>query len=326
MKNVQEERHFLDETDLKIISILSKDCRASFMSIGAAVGMTSKSVKARVDAMISTGVIEKFVVKVDPASLGYGMSCMLIVREHTSHTDEIVNRLNLLGDVSIHSKCMGGISTFCLAIKEGHEDKLELLRDSLKPASVRFIFTSPSSYIGSKHELSEIDLHVINCLLTNPRMDMNEIAKKISVSPRTVNRRLAKLKDSNVLKFFILCNPVSTLGYFQFVLVINTIDKSFNKQILERIYGELRDNILCQPPIIDPDNIITMLLFSQDIFTADGILKEVESFTGVNRVELFILTDTTSYDEWILREIEKRLNSKGVRQKPELGPVIEVRS
>jgi DNA-binding Lrp family transcriptional regulator len=53
---MQKERHFLDETDLKIISILSKDCRASFMSIGAAVGMTSKSVKARVDAMIDRKV------------------------------------------------------------------------------------------------------------------------------------------------------------------------------------------------------------------------------------------------------------------------------
>ena len=81
------------------------------MSIGSAVGMTSKSVKARVDTMISTGVIKKFVVKVNPASLGYAMSCMLIVREHTSHTDEIVSRLNLLGDVSLHSKCMGGIAT-----------------------------------------------------------------------------------------------------------------------------------------------------------------------------------------------------------------------
>ncbi|HEY9385938.1 MAG TPA: hypothetical protein VIP70_02780, partial [Nitrososphaeraceae archaeon] len=45
-----------------------KDCRESFMSIGSAVGMTSKSVKARVDAMISTGVIEKFVVKVNPVA------------------------------------------------------------------------------------------------------------------------------------------------------------------------------------------------------------------------------------------------------------------
>jgi DNA-binding Lrp family transcriptional regulator len=297
------------------------------MNIGSTVGMTSKSVKARVDTMISTGVIEKFVVKVNPVSLGYGMSCMLIVREHTAHTDDIVSRLNLLGDVSIHSKCMGGISTFCLAIKEGHEDKLELLRDSLKPATVHFMFTSPSSYVSNKHELSESDLQIIKCLLSNPRMDMNDIAKKISISARTVNRRLTRLKDNNVLKFFILCNPVSTLGYIQFVLVINTVDKSFNNQIIERMYGELKENILCQPPIIDPDNIITLLLFSQDIYTADGILKEVESFTGVNRVELFILTDTTSYDEWVLKEIDKRLNSKSTRrQKQELEDVIKVSS
>jgi DNA-binding Lrp family transcriptional regulator len=296
------------------------------MSIGSAVGMTSKSVKARIDTMISTGVIEKFVVKVNPVSLGYGMSCMLIVREHTAHIDDIVSRLNLLGDVSIHSKCIGGISTFCLAIKEGHEDKLELLRDSLKPATVHLMFTSPSSYLSSKHELSETDLQIIKCLLSNPRMDMNDIAKKISISPRTVNRRLTRLRDNNVLKFFILCNPISTLGYIQFVLVINTIDKSFNNQIIERIYGGgLKDNILCQPPIIDPDNIITLLLFTQDIFTADAILKSVESFTGVDRVELFTLTDTTSYDEWIVREVERRLNpKKNTRQKQQPEPVLAI--
>jgi DNA-binding Lrp family transcriptional regulator len=323
---MQLQRQFLDETDLKIISILSKDCRASFMSIGSAVGMTSKSVKARVDAMISTGVIEKFVVKVNPASLGYSMSCMLIVREHTAHTDDIVSRLNLLGDVSIHSKCIGGISTFCLAIKEGHEDKLELLRDSLKPATVRFMFTSPSSYQSIKHELSETDLQIIKCLLLNPRMDMKDIAKKISISPRTVNRRLIRLTDNNVLKFFILCNPASTIGYIQFVLVINTIDKSFNNPIIERIYGELKDNILFQPPIIDPDNIITLLLFTQDIFTADAILKKVESFAGVDRVELFTLTDTTSYDKWIVREIDKRLNpKKSTKQKQRPEPVLTIK-
>ena len=156
---------------------------------------------------------------------------------------------------------------------------------------------------------------------------MNDIAKKTSISARTVNRRLTKLKDNNVLKFFIQCNPVSTLGYIQFVLVINTVEKSFNSQIIERIYGELKDNILCQAPIIDPDNIITLLLFSKDIFTADGILKEVESFTGVNRVELFILTDTTSYDEWVQREIHKRLNSKSIgRKQQELKPVLEISS
>ncbi|HET6730315.1 MAG TPA: winged helix-turn-helix transcriptional regulator, partial [Nitrososphaeraceae archaeon] len=201
------------------------------MSIASAVGMTSKSVKARVDRMFSTGVIEKFVVKVNPVALGYGIGCMLIVREHTANIDDIINRLNLVGDVSIHSKCMGGISTFCLAIKEGHEDKLKLLLDSLKPASVRIMFTSklsssssPSpSVLNNKYELTETDLRIIKCLLSNPRMDMNDIARKTSISGRTVNRRLTKLKDDNVLKFFILCNPIHTVGYIQFALLVNTL-------------------------------------------------------------------------------------------------------
>jgi DNA-binding Lrp family transcriptional regulator len=334
---MQVQRHVLDEKDLKIIKILSKDCRESFMSIGSAIGMTSKSVKARVDRMVSTGVIEKFVLKVNPVALGYGIGCMLIVREHTANTNDIINRLNLVGDVSIHSKCMGGISTFCLAIKEGHEDKLGLLLDSLKPASVRIMFTSklsttlstipstfPSSNMSVKHELTETDLRIIKCLISNPRMEMNDIARETSISARTVNRRLTKLKDDNVLKFFILCNPVHTVGYIQFALVVNTFDRSSYHQILGRIYEQLGENILFQLPVTDPDNVITFLLFSQDIFAADGILKKVESFDGVKGVELFVLADTTSYDEWVLREINKKLNITNSRRTEELGPLIEI--
>lgn len=301
------------------------------MSIGAAVGMTSKSVKARVDTMLSTGVIEEFVVKVNPVALGYEMSCMLIVREHTEKTTDIMNRLNLLGDVSTHTKCLGGISAFCLALKEGYEDKLKLLFDSLKPATVHVMFTSKiatssphSSYLQNKNTLTEGDLKIIECLLLNPRMDMNEIGRKTSMSAKSVNRRLTRMRDNNILKFFISCNPAYTLGYIQFGLVVNTVDKSSYKQIVERIYEELGENIICQPPIIDPDNVITVILFSQDIFTANGILKKVESFSGVKRVELFIITETTNYNKWLLREIDKRL--KANRTRPDVGPLLKVMS
>jgi DNA-binding Lrp family transcriptional regulator len=324
-------RQFVDETDLKIISILSKDCRESFMSIGSAIGMTSKSVKARVDTMLSRGVIEEFVVRVNPVSLGYGMSCMLIVREHTENSDDIVNRLNLLGDVSTHAKCLGGISAFCLAIKEGHEDKLKLLVDSLKPAAVQVMFTSKlssssssTSDLRNKLKLSDSDLRIIKCLLSNPRMDMNEIGRRTSMSPKTVDRRLTRMRDNNVLRFFISCNPAYTLGYIQFGLIVNTVDKSSYNQIVERMYAELGENILCQPPIIDPDNIITVILFGRDIFAANRILKKVESFNGVRRVELCVITETTNYHEWVQREIDRRLITNSIIPKQEVEPVLEI--
>ena len=304
------QRQYLDAIDIKIINILSRDCRQSFMSIGSIVGLTSKSVKSRVDKMISTGIIQEFVVRVNPVMFGYEMTCILIVREYNENTDNIINRLNLLGDVILHSTFMGGISTFCLAIKEGKEDKVKLLPESLKPANVNIIFTSKLSSFSesNRDELTETDLRIIKCLVSNPKLDINEIAKKTSISSRTVNRRLSRLKENNVLKFSILCNPIYTLGYIQFVLIINTIDKFSHKQIVERIYQELGENILCQPPIINPDDLITLVLFSQDIFTADSILKKIESFIGVKRVELYILKDTIHYNEWLLKEINKRMN------------------
>jgi DNA-binding Lrp family transcriptional regulator len=141
-----------------------------------------------------------------------------------------------------------------------------------------------SSNLRKKYELTETDLRIIKCLISNPRMELNDIAKETSISSRTVNRRLTRLKDDNMLKFFILCNPVHTVGYIQFALVVNTLDRSYYHQIVGRIYEQVGENILFQLPVTDPDNVITLLLFSQDIFAVDGILKKVESFDGVRRV------------------------------------------
>ena len=57
----------LDKTDLSILSTLARNCIFSYSSIGSEVGLTSKSVKARVKKMINHRVIEKFVVRVNPA-------------------------------------------------------------------------------------------------------------------------------------------------------------------------------------------------------------------------------------------------------------------
>src|SRR5215471_13662971 len=45
--------------------------------------------------------------------------------------------------------------------------------------------------------------------------------RRTSTSAKTVHRRLTRMRDNNVLRFFILCNPAYTLGYIQFVLIVN---------------------------------------------------------------------------------------------------------
>ncbi len=292
----------LDKIDLKIIQVLAKDCRVSYRNIGSVVGLTTKSVRTRVVKMVSNGVIEKFFVYINPAVLGYGTECILKMR-FNELTENIIDRLNLLGDLFLHVRQIGGTSVFSLVVKTGSEDKIPLLIDSLKPAVMQSMFVSrPFVQKGPK----ELDFKIIKCLLPNPRMHISEIAKKLSISAKTVSRRLDMMKNNNVVQFSVLVNPASTRGYIQFVIVIS-VKETLYQYVLESIYRELSGNLLLQAPVTSPDNLIVLIMFSQDIFTVDSILRKVESFDGVKTAELDILTGITLTQDWMVNEIERRL-------------------
>jgi DNA-binding Lrp family transcriptional regulator len=297
----------LDKIDLKIIQVLAKDCRVSYRNIGSIVGLTTKSVRARVIKMVSNGVIEKFFVYVNPAVLGYGTECILKMRFNES-TENIIDRLNLLGDLFLHVRQIGGTSVFSLVVKAGFEDKIPLLIDSLKPAVMQSMFVSrPFVQKGPK----ELDFKIIKCLLPNPRIHISEIAKKLLISTKTVSRRLDMMKNDNVVQFSVLVNPASTRGYIQFVIAIS-VKETLYQYVLESIYRELSGNLLLQAPVTSPDNLIVLIMFSQDIFTVDSILRKVESFDGVKTAELDILTGITLSQDWMIKGIERRLT--GIEQ------------
>jgi DNA-binding Lrp family transcriptional regulator len=296
---------FLDFVDVKIIQMLAKDCRLSYRNIGSVVGLSTKSIKTRVSRMVSGRVIEKFFVYVNPAVLGYGTECILKMR-HNVLKNNVITHLNLLGDLFLHVRQIGGTSIFSLAVKKGFEKKIGLLTDSLKPAVVQSMFITPSVL---HKDLKELDFKIIKCLLPDPRIRISEIAGKLSISTKTVSRRLDKMKENHVVQFSILVNPASTRGYIQFAIVIS-VKEPFYDQVVERIYRELSENLLIQPPVTSPKDVILLIMFSQDIFTIDSILRKIESFDGVMQAELDILTGITLTQEWMVNEIEQRLTKK----------------
>ena len=54
-------------TDLQIIKILSRNSRTPYSDIASAVGRSTNATKVRIKKMVSNGVIERFVVLVNPA-------------------------------------------------------------------------------------------------------------------------------------------------------------------------------------------------------------------------------------------------------------------
>ena len=297
----------LDKNDLTILPSLARDCRTSYSSIGSQIGLTAKSVKARVKKMVDSGVIEKFVVRVNPVVFGYRTAFVLIRTSGGITKDDVIQRIKEFGNLAYHVHHMGSTSMAALIIKKPLDEKtIQLLTDQLKPATVVRISVAELSVPGST-DLSETDLRIIKCLLlSGARIEICDIAKEVGISEKTTTRRLNKMKDLRLLDFSLQCSPSAMIGYIQFVIPI-IVAKSQYHNVLERMYSEFQTNILYSPSIIQPENQLTFVLFGENVFVVDHVLARVNTFTGVKSADAYILTKWQYYDDWIIKEINKRL-------------------
>jgi DNA-binding Lrp family transcriptional regulator len=304
------ERLILDKVDLNILSTLARDCRTSYNSIGSQIGLTSKSVKARVKSMVRSGVIEKFVVRVNPAAFGYRTALVLVRANNGITKDDVIQRVKQFGDLAYHVHHMGRTSVAAVIIKKPLDDSIiKLLNDLIKPAAVISIAVSERTISTNP---SETDLGVIKCLLlSGARTEISDIAKEVGISEKTTTRRLDRMKEGRLLDFSIQCNPAAMIGYIQFAIPI-IVAKSHYRSVLECMYSEFQANILYSPSVIEPEDRLTFVLFGENVFTVDSVMARVNSFEGVKSADVYILTKWQYYDEWIIREIDKRLLSANI--------------
>jgi DNA-binding Lrp family transcriptional regulator len=301
-----EKRMILDKNDLTILPTLARDCRSSYSSIGSQIGLTSKSVKARVKKMVRNGVIEKFIVRVNPAAFGYRTALLLVRTSHGITKDDVIQRIKEFGDLAYHVHHMGSTSVAALIIKNPLDDNIiQSLNERLKPAAVINIAVTELSVAST--DLSETDLRIIKCLLlSGARIEISDIAKEVGISEKTTTRCLNKMKEMRLLDFSLQCSPSAMIGYIQFVIPI-TVTKFHYHNVLGRMYSEFQTNILYRPSVIEPDDRLAFVLFGENVFVVDHVLARVNSFEGVKSADAYILTKWQYYDDWIMKEINRRL-------------------
>jgi DNA-binding Lrp family transcriptional regulator len=293
----------LDGTDLKILNLLANDGRLSYRSIGLTIGLTTKSVKSRVDRMLAAKVIERFLARVNPSVIGYKRIYAFALRKNKLNR-ELLDRINLVGDIQYEFEVMGGVIGFDIAIREGTEDKIDLLLNSLKPALLGVVRSRNREV---PHNLTQTDYIIMKQLIKNPRMEIGDIAAATAISPKTVRRRLDKMTRNHVLEFSIQPNPDAMKGYIVFFLDVKVKDKSHHQKVLQRIYEELHERFMLSSDMSNQEDSIGLLLGSEDAIGIESIRSRIESFDGVAEANAFLPTKLACPQEWILKAIDKKL-------------------
>jgi DNA-binding Lrp family transcriptional regulator len=259
--------------------------------------------------MVSNGAIRTFVLFVNPVIFGYEKECILILRNVDKPIKErdILNKVSLLGDILAYTLSLEGTANFIFAVKDRAQDKIGILTDLLKPSQVESIF---ARYTPVTMRIYNSDLKIMKCLLPDPRMMVEDIARATSLSPKTVARRLEKMRENHVLQFSIVTNlpSMNLTGYIEFAVLIDV--KIFSHQkIVEKIQVELQEYLLHIPHRYQKE-VIFAIFSCPNISAVNLILRRLESYDGVNKVEPFITTSLTIYQDWLKSEINNRISQE----------------
>lgn len=122
----------MDGTDARLLRALEADARTSIADLARTLGMSAPSVSERVKRLEEAGVIRRFTVEIDPASIGYALAAYIRIRPMPGQLQKVAS---LLGEIPEITECDRVTGDDCFVAKAcvRSVDDLERIIDRIIP-------------------------------------------------------------------------------------------------------------------------------------------------------------------------------------------------
>ena len=286
---------------MKILGILTVNCRTPDRQIGKKVGLSGVAVKSRITKMIKSGIIQNFTIKMEPPSLGYGVIYLVVPSD-----DEvgIVKKLKLVGEPFFVVPCLGDITACGIVVEKDLEQKTELVKNLISNA--RIILTLNAQDSEFRLDLTKTDFKILEQLLKNPREKIDNLAESTSLSTKTVTRAIEKFETNPAVQFTIIYDPRKLEKFIAFALLAMVQDNT--KKVLKEIevgFGEY----FWQVPFTAKEMLV-LFMYSDNIYNADIMHHKIKHADGVVFTEVFFPKKIAMPTDWITNAIKNALSSE----------------
>jgi len=286
---------------MKILAILTIDCRTPDRQIGKKVGLSGVSVKSRITKMVRSGVIQNFTMKVEPASLGYGVIYMTVPSDDEAG---IVKKLKLVGEPFFVVPCLGDIIACGIVVEKDVEQKTELVKNLISNA--RIVLTLDPKESEFRADLTKTDFKILEQLLKNPREKIDSISKSAKLSAKTVTRAIEKFEKNPAIQFTIIYDPRKLEKFVAFaVLAMVQSDIKKIKDEIETSFGDY----FWQVPVTAKE-LLVLFMYSDNIYNADTMRHKIKQIDGVAFTEVFFPKKITMPTNWIINSIKDAARSE----------------
>ena len=121
----------LNELDQKILSLLIENARLSYSEIGERVGLSRVAVKARIQGMEESGIIEEYTAVVNPQKISGAVSCYFDIETRPEALEEVSEQLCANEAVTQIYRMTGNYRLHVHAVAAGQEEMERLIREEM---------------------------------------------------------------------------------------------------------------------------------------------------------------------------------------------------
>ncbi|WP_308466300.1 Lrp/AsnC family transcriptional regulator [Rathayibacter soli] len=140
----------LDEVDLRIVTQLRRDGRASISAVAQAAHISRANAYSRVARLVDAGVITGFTAKVDPVRVGKASSAYVTMRVDQANWHELRDQLIAIPEVE-HVALVGGDFDVLLLVRaRDNEDLRRVVLEELQ--SIAAVRDTKTALIFEDHD------------------------------------------------------------------------------------------------------------------------------------------------------------------------------
>jgi DNA-binding Lrp family transcriptional regulator len=216
----------IDNINRRIISALKSDGRYSYAALARELGVNVATVTKRIDKMLEEGAITIRAV-LNPFKLGYNAHALITLDIDLNKVDQICAQLVSNHNLSLVVTTFGRFDVLLLAdfvnlpvlqdFITGDLPRIEgiIKIDAYPVIENKKLYNPMFKYdptVTRPVSIDETDRIIIEDLERNGRENYAELAAKLGISLATISRRVARLKDEDIIKISAIRNP-SQMGY-----------------------------------------------------------------------------------------------------------------
>ncbi|MHA1908307.1 MAG: winged helix-turn-helix transcriptional regulator [Candidatus Thorarchaeota archaeon] len=223
----------MDLLDKKILTELTRNCRASYQELASKVGFTSNAVRKRIDKLVENGTLHSFTIRPTLNSMNASIVVALIETDGTETPVEFLDSFGeneMVGEVNpIITKDKGFYFVISDSIgANGIMDLGSFFRTlkHVEHVDIHPAITEPI-YHGKAVEFKPLELRVMKYLIEDARMSVIELSEKTGLTARRVKSTLEKLMEGGGVSFSIRWNTAAA-GAVRFFLAIEYNSRESN--------------------------------------------------------------------------------------------------